>query len=84
MQIQDEDTKQRNRTRDGIDFESLPPEALLKISDVLLVTGQSRSKLEYRYANGMFPRPAFLGRDRVWTWGEVRKWLREVAKRGAN
>lgn len=72
------------RTREKIDFEELPPEALLKISDVVLVTSLSRSVLEKRYAEGKFPRPRFLGRDRVWTWGDVRKWLRSVAKRGAN
>lgn len=84
MQTQTQPTKERKRNRENIDFEELPPEALLKISDVVLVTSLSRSVLEKRYAEGKFPRPRFLGRDRVWTWGDVRKWLRSVAKRGAN
>lgn len=83
-ETQTQTIKQRNRTRENIDFDELPPEALLKISDVILVTSLSRSVLERRYAEGTFPRPTHLGRNRVWTWGAVRKWLREVAKRGAN
>ena len=84
MQTQTEESTRapRTRFRDGIDFNRLPSEAFLKISDVMIVTAMSRSTIEKRYAAGEFPTPRFNGRDRVWLWGEVRDWLRLAGEKG--
>lgn len=86
MQTQNESQPRQRapytRFRDNVDFNALPPEALLKISDVMIVTAMGRSQLETRIANDEFPQPLRLGRDRIWRWGDVLQWLRLAGEGG--
>ena len=58
------------------------PEALLKLSTVIAVTGLSESTIRRKIAEGVFPAPVKDGqRCTRWVAGKVSDWLR--AKGGA-
>lgn len=82
IQTEEQTPAPRSRVRNDIDFNLLPPEAFLKISDVLILTCMSRGTLEKMLREGEFPTPAKVGRDRCWPWGEVRDWLRLAGEKG--
>lgn len=81
-QTEEQTISPRSRVRNEIDYNLLPPEAFLKISDVLILTNMSRGTLEKMLKEEAFPAPAKVGRDRCWPWGEVRAWLRLAGEKG--
>ena len=55
------------------------PLALLRLGEVLAMTGMSRSTLYDRIRNGDFPEPLRLGsRMSRWRRGDVQAWLRQT------
>ena len=55
---------------------SMPAESLLRIRDVLALTGLGRSQLYALTAQGRFPRPVKLSvRCSAWPESEVRQWI---------
>lgn len=82
IQTEEHTPAPRSRVRNDLDFNLLPPEAFLKISDVLILTNMSRGTLEKMLREGEFPDPAKVGRDRCLPWGEVREWLRLAGEKG--
>lgn len=57
------------------------PLALLRLGDVLAMTGMSRSTLYDRIRNGDFPEPLRLGsRMSRWRKGEIQTWLRKAVR----
>lgn len=76
IEIEKKTRAPRSRVRNDIDYNLLPPEAFLKISDVLILTCLSRGTVEKMLREGEFPAATKVGRDRCWSWGEVRAWLR--------
>lgn len=50
--------------------------AILRLPDVLLITGLSRSTVYLRVSEGMFPKPISLGGRAVgWLEHEVQEWI---------
>jgi len=63
-----------------IDFTTLPDSAMIRQRDLLRVVGISATSIWRRCAAGTFPKPIKLGeKTTAWRWGDVRKWLEEVA-----
>jgi predicted DNA-binding transcriptional regulator AlpA len=73
------------RARNAADLASLPPDALLRIADVIAITGWSRATIGRRVANRMLPAGRRLPSadpsraPRYWLAGEVREVLRALA-----
>jgi prophage regulatory protein len=59
-------------------FDALPADAILRLPDVIRVTGLSRSSVYEKARRGQFPKSVRIS-ERVigWRIGEVRRWLRE-------
>jgi len=53
------------------------PERLLRLSEVLFLTGLPRSTLYYRIQRGMFPKPQKKGRISLWRFSEVDRFISE-------
>jgi prophage regulatory protein len=52
------------------------PDRLLRLPNVIAITGMSRSELYRRMAAGTFPMPVKLGiRMSAWPAGEVMSWI---------
>jgi predicted DNA-binding transcriptional regulator AlpA len=51
------------------------PERLLRLSEVLFLTGKPRSTLYYLIQKGRFPRPQKKGRISLWRFSEVERYL---------
>jgi predicted DNA-binding transcriptional regulator AlpA len=51
------------------------PERLLRLSEVLFLTGLPKSTLYFRIQKGRFPRPQKVGRLALWRWSEVERFL---------
>ena len=51
------------------------PERLLRLSEVLFLTGKPRSTLYYLIQKGRFPRPQKRGRVSLWKLSEVERYL---------
>ena len=51
------------------------PERLLRLSEVLFLTGLPRSTLYYQIQKGRFPRPQKKGRLSLWRFSEVERYL---------
>ncbi len=58
------------------EFSSLPPEAFVRLPQVVAVVGLKRAAIYAQIAKGSFPAPHKLtARASGWRIGEVRKWL---------
>jgi predicted DNA-binding transcriptional regulator AlpA len=51
------------------------PERLLRLAEVLFLTGLPRSTLYYQILKGRFPRPQKHGRISLWRFSEVERYL---------
>ena len=51
------------------------PERLLRLSEVLFLTGKPRSTLYYLIQKGRFPRPQKRGRISLWRFSEVEHYI---------
>jgi len=51
------------------------PERLLRLSEVLFLTGLPRSTLYHRIQRGRFPRPQKKGRISLWRFSEVDRYI---------
>jgi predicted DNA-binding transcriptional regulator AlpA len=51
------------------------PERLLRLSEVLFLTGLPRSTLYYQIQKGRFPRPQKKGRISLWRFSEVERYI---------
>jgi predicted DNA-binding transcriptional regulator AlpA len=51
------------------------PERLLRLAEVLFLTGLPRSTLYYQIQKGRFPRPQKRGRISLWRFSEVEQFL---------
>jgi predicted DNA-binding transcriptional regulator AlpA len=51
------------------------PERLLRLSEVLFLTGLPRSTLYYLIQKGRFPRPQKKGRISLWRFSEVDRYI---------
>ena len=51
------------------------PERLLRLSEVLFLTGKPRSTLYYQIQKGRFPKPQKRGRISLWRFSEVERYL---------
>jgi predicted DNA-binding transcriptional regulator AlpA len=51
------------------------PERLLRLSEVLFLTGLPRSTLYYQIQKGKFPKPQKRGRISLWRFSEVERYL---------
>jgi predicted DNA-binding transcriptional regulator AlpA len=51
------------------------PERLLRLSEVLFLTGLPRSTLYYQIQKGRFPRPQKRGRISLWRFSEVERYI---------
>jgi predicted DNA-binding transcriptional regulator AlpA len=51
------------------------PERLLRLSEVLFLTGKPRSTLYYLIQKGRFPRPQKRGRISLWRFSEVDRYI---------
>jgi len=51
------------------------PERLLRLSEVLFLTGKPRSTLYYQIQKGRFPRPQKRGRISLWRFSEVERYI---------
>ena len=61
------------------------PEAILRESQVLALTGLSRSTIRRRIADGEFPAPVKLGDDKMqsaagWLASEIVAWMRSLRR----
>lgn len=67
-----------------MDFRKLPDEALLRIPELVRPHGPlpfARSRWLEEVAAGRAPQPVRLGkRCTCWKWGDIRKYLDELAK----
>ncbi|RVQ67113.1 AlpA family phage regulatory protein [Croceicoccus ponticola] len=62
--------------RANSDYSSLPPEAVLRLPDVLALVGLSRASVYAKVAEQRFPAPVKLTRHASgWRMGDVREWL---------
>lgn len=60
-----------------------PPVRFLRLPEVLVRTGLSRSTIYVRLAEGRFPRPVPLGSRAVgWIESEIEEWIRERIAEG--
>ena len=54
---------------------------ILRIPEVVAVTGLSRSTIHRRRATGQFPKPVKLGKQNVgWRQSEVEEWLASLPR----
>jgi predicted DNA-binding transcriptional regulator AlpA len=51
------------------------PERLLRLSEVLFLTGKPRSTLYYLIQKGRFPKPQKRGRISLWRFSEVDRYI---------
>jgi prophage regulatory protein len=59
-------------------FDALPADAILRLPDVIRVTGLSRSSVYEKARRGQFPKSVKISQRVIgWRIGEVRQWLRE-------
>jgi len=56
-------------------------ERLLRLSEVLFLTGLPRSTLYYQIQKGRFPKPLKRGRVSLWRFSEVDRFLSDRARR---
>lgn len=63
------------------DFDSLPAAAVVRVPEVLRITGMSRTTLWRRCRDGGFPQPVRLPGSAIigWRAGDVRRWLASLA-----
>lgn len=58
------------------DYSSLPPEAVLRLPDVLALVGLSRASVYAKVAEHRFPAPIKLTQHAsAWRMGDIRAWL---------
>ena len=58
------------------DYSKLPPEAVLRLPDVIALVGLSRASVYAQVAERRFPCPIKLTKHASgWRFGEVRAWL---------
>ena len=51
------------------------PDRLLRLSEVLFLTGKPRSTLYYEIQKGRFPKPQKKGRISLWRFSEVDRYI---------
>jgi len=56
------------------------PDRLLRLREVLFLTGLPRSTLYYRIQKGRFPRPQKKGRISLWRFSEVDRYISDSRK----
>ena len=55
---------------------SVPEDRILRLPEVMRLTGLSKATIHRRYRNGTFPTPVRLGQQSIgWWYSEIRKWL---------
>jgi len=60
----------------NLDYSSLPPEAVLRLPDVLALVGLSRASIYAKVAERRFPAPIKLTQHASgWRMGDIRAWL---------
>ena len=60
----------------NFDYSSLPPEAVLRLPDVLALVGLSRASVYAKVAEHRFPSPIKLtAHASGWRMGDIRAWL---------
>lgn len=60
----------------SLDYSSLPPEAVLRLPDVLALVGLGRASVYAKVAEDRFPAPIKLTRHASgWRMGDIRAWL---------
>lgn len=62
----------------SVDWSTAPDWALVKISEVEILSGMSRTALALRLKEGTFPAPSKHGKDRCWSLGSIRRWCQAV------
>lgn len=66
----------KKKERVSPDFLSLPPEAFLRLPDVLALVGLSRASVYAKVAEHQFPSPIKLtAHASGWRMGDIRAWL---------
>ena len=64
----------------AIPYENLPAKALVNARQVRELCAMSSAVLDRRIKAGEFPEPSYHGRNRVWPWGVVKRWLELTAE----
>lgn len=66
------------------DIASLPPEAILRLPELITLVGLSRASIYSRASQGAFPSPIKLtAHASGWRLGDVRAWLADPTGWGA-
>ena len=64
-----------------IDYQKLPPEARLRLYQVLPLVGMAPSTVFKKVAEGIFPRPRRDGtRNTTWSYGQILQYLKTQAE----
>ena len=56
------------------------PERLLRLAEVLFLTGLPRSTLYYQIQKGRFPKPQKKGRISLWRFSEVERYISDLRR----
>jgi predicted DNA-binding transcriptional regulator AlpA len=67
-------------TMDTSPASSEPEERLVLMTEVLRLTGLSRTILYERMGHGEFPKPRKVGAKNAWLYSEIRAWMQKLPK----